>query len=116
MLIFYQVLGQKACKYTNYFTTCYVSLRVRPRRNERIGHITCGNNYSIRGQTFFGHYSVIFWELKKLLSIDCCCEINVIALNFRFLRPFLRESGHGRRLRVWGLKTQPKSSSSLESF
>ena len=50
-------------------------------------------NYSIwRHDTFFCHNSCwnFLWEFRKLLSIDCWCEINVMSLSFqfRFLGPF----------------------------
>ena len=72
-------------------------------------------------EAYFGHNSAIFWpnrlkflwELRKLLSTDSWCEINVMVLNFRFR--FLGLFA-GKWVWVWGLKTRPKSWPTLGSF
>ena len=56
----------------------------------------------------------ILWQLNKLLSIDCWCEINVMAASFRlsdfdFWGPFWH-------LRVWGFRTRPESWPTLGPF
>ena len=78
-------------------------------------------NYSIYGHTFLAITQQFFdqsgwnflWELRKLLSIDCWYEINVMALSFlfRFLGPFLAGKWAWPprwRLRIWGQKTDQK--------
>ena len=61
------------------------------------------------------------WEFKKLLSIDCWYEINVMALNnsfrFRFLGPFLAGKWAWPprwRLRVSGQKSSTKKLAHVE--